>query len=435
MSNETPPAQERTTAELRRSRWPGWIWAIPIAAVLLMAWWGLRTFMTGGEDITISFDDVYGMKEGNTNVVYRGMNVGKVSSIALAKDGKSVDVTVQIQSEATRFLTSGTQFWLRGASPSLSDLSSLGAVLSGPTIVMAPGPGQKATHFAGLAHKPAVAGSQEQPQIYAVSLSGAVGGLKRGEPVTLRGFNVGEIRDVGFRYDAKAGDLATPVTLALYPALVHLDGAAASDKGAALAGAIDRLIREGLRARLEREPPLVGSPQVTLDIVPDASSVSPSAVNGVPQIPAAPDGGLNSLVDRVNKLPVEQIAQSVLDTSHRVDTLVSSPKLDDAIGELDAALKEIHQTAENAGPKITALVDRLRQTAGQLDAAAKAAESTAKATQQTANAADRVLGGAPSQNNMQNAMSEITEAARSMRELANYLDRHPEALIRGRSGE
>lgn len=421
MSNQTRSEPERTQAAVRRSWWPGWIWGIPIAALLLVGWWTFRTFMSEGENITISFDNAHGLKESNTKLVYRGMNVGKATGIALARDGNSVNVTVQVQDDATKFLRSGTRFWLRGTSPSLSDLSSLGSVLSGPTIVMEPGPGKKQSHFVGLPQAPVISASHGPAQIYEVALNGNVGKLKQGEPVKLRGFTVGEVKDVGFRYDASTEEVATPVTLALYPSLFHIEGAAEPNGNAALASAIDHLIQKGLHARLERDPPLVGDPQVTLDIAPDASSATARVVNGAPQIPSAPDSGINSIVERVNKVPIEQIGQNVLNATQQADALVSSPQLGDAIAQLDATLNQLRQTADSSGPQITRLLERLRKTAGQLDDAAKTA--------------DRVLGGTASQNGTQQAMREITEAARSVRDLANYLDRHPEALVRGRSEE
>ena len=423
MSSEAVPEPPRTEAAIRRSRWPGWIWAIPIAALLVVGWWVFRSLMSGGEDITITFDDAHGLKQGNnTSVLLRGVKVGKVSDVVLTKDGSTVEVKVHLDDTAAPFLRSGTLFWLRGASPNLSDLSTLASVQSGPTIVMEPGPGQPAKRFRGLAYQPVISGAHGPPEIYEVSLSGgSVGGLKRGEPVKLRGFTVGEVRDVGFRYDAKSGSLATPVTLALYPALFPTEAAAGGDPDAALSAAIDRLIGEGLRARLERDPPLVGTPQVALEIAPDSAGTVPATADGVKQIPAAPGGGVNSIVERINKLPVDQIAQNVLDTTRHVDKLVSSPQLGDAIAELDATLKQIDETTRRAGPKITTLVESLRKTAAQL--------------QQTARSANTVLGGTPGQNALPETMREVTDAARSLRELADFLDRHPEALLEGRSGE
>jgi len=403
----------RTRAEVRRGWWPGWIWAIPIAAVLIVGWWAFRTFMNGGETITISFDDVHGLKAGDTTVLYRGMKIGEAKSLALAKDGKSIEVTVHIVDSATQFLHSGTQFWLQGAHPSLSDLSTLSAVVSGPSIIMDPGPGKKTTHFAGLTQKPIIPGPHGPPQIYGVALNGDAGRLKPGDPVKLRGFTVGEVKDIAFRYDTATGAVETPVTLALYPSLFRLGGGA-------LNSAIDRLIRDGLRARLDRDPPLVGNPELTLEVAPGTPLTAPSAVNGVPQIPAAPGGGVTSIVERVNKLPLDQIAQNLLDITHHADQIAASPALKDSIRQLDAALAQIHETTQQAGPQISALVERLRKTAGQLDS--------------TAGAADKLLGGSPAQTGLQSALRELTDAARSVRDLANYLERHPEALIHGRSG-
>ena len=424
MNDQTPIKREggRTDAAVRRSRWPGWIWGIPIAAALLVGWWALRSLTRGGEDITISFDDVHGIKEGgDTSIVYRGLKVGKVNSVKLAKDGGSVEVTAHLDDSVEKYLAAGTQFWLKGAKPSFADLSSLGAVLSGPTIVMNPGPGKAEKHFKGLAREPVASAAQEQAQEYGVALNGSVGRLEPGQPVKLRGFTVGEVKTVGFRYDANTGAITTPVMIGLYPSLFRFDGATVSDNAAALATAIDRLIHEGLHAKLERDPPLIGDAEVTLEMQSNSPGEVPAAVNGVPQIPAEPGGGLDSIVARVQKVPIEQIAQNVLDTTGHIDQIVSSPKLGDAIAELDATLQQIHQTADTAGPKISKLADSLRQTASQLD--------------DTARTANKTLGGTPAQGGTREAMREVTEAARSVRDLANYLDRHPEALLHGRSGE
>ena len=93
-----------------------------------------------------------------------------------------------IDNEAAKFLTTGTRFWLRGANPSLSNLSSLGSLLSGPTIVMDPGPRQARAQLrrprAG-AHRPA-----GRPLLYEVILGSEAGSLAGGDPVTLRGFTV-----------------------------------------------------------------------------------------------------------------------------------------------------------------------------------------------------------------------------------------------------
>lgn len=421
MAERTQAQPDRTAAAIRRSWWPGWIWAIPLAALLVVGWVVLRAVFNGGEEITIRFDDAHGLKAKNANVIYRGLKVGQVTDVALTKDGNGVTVTAEIDKSATHFLRAGTEFWLRGTEPDLSNLSSLTAILSGPDIVMKPGQGKKTKDFAGLARKPLVATGAGKPETYIVALDGAVGALKPGQPVKLRGFTVGEVKSIAFRYDAKTGTIATPVTLSLYPALFRIVNAGAAPQSDALKAAIAELVGKGLRARLDRDPPLIGSFEIALDMSGNGAHASLAAMDGLPQIPAASNGGLQSLATRLGKLPVEQIAQNALDATHHLDALIAAPELKDAIVQLDASLKQVDATASKAGPQITSLVARLRQTAGQLD--------------NVAQAANKVLNSTSNQNGLPQAVREITAAARSVRDLSDYLDRHPEALVQGRSDE
>ncbi|HEY7889476.1 MAG TPA: MlaD family protein [Steroidobacteraceae bacterium] len=411
---------ERAEAGVRHSWWPGWIWAIPIAALLVVLWLGARALLAGGTDITIRFPDVHDMKKENTDVEMRGAQVGHVTGIKLTPDGTAVIVTASIDQEAANFLTTGTRFWLRGAHPSLSDPSSLGSLLSGPTLVMDPGPGSKSRYFIGLERDPIAPTAAGHPLLYEVALDSEAGALAGGDPVTLRGFTVGEVRDVGFNYDPGTGELSTPATLALYPSLFHAKGAQATPTRADVAAEIQRLIRKGMRARLARNPPLVGTYQVSLQIVPDAPAGPLTAPDGMPQIPTAPDGGIASIISRINRVPIERIAQNALQTTHNLEVLTSSPKLKDAIVQLDDALRQIHGITAKAEPQVGPLIKSLRRAAADLEGTAKSARS--------------LLSGTATQNGLGNTVQEITEAARAVRSLADYLDRHPEALVRGRGG-
>ncbi|HET7512690.1 MAG TPA: MlaD family protein, partial [Chthoniobacterales bacterium] len=352
----------------------------------------------------------------STNIVYRGMNVGKVKDESLTKDGAAVKVSATIQDSASHFLTDGTVFWLQGANPSLSDLSSLGSILSGPTIVMQPEPGKSRRQFQGLTHRPVVPANAGRPQLFTVSFDGDVGDLSRGDAVKLRGFPVGEVRNIGFQYDARTGKISTPVTIALYSSLFHIRGHGVET----VRGILDHLVAEGLRAQLDREPPLIGGYRVTLKMVPGAPQESIRVADGLPQIPTAPSGGLQSIVDKFRDVPIDQIAQNLLDITRHIDQIASSPQLKESVAQLAGTLRQVHKTVENVGPKIDQLVQSLRETAQQLDGAAAAAQKT--------------MGGATSQTGLEETMREVKEAARAIRSMADYLDRHPEALIKGRSG-
>src|SRR5579862_5743064 len=91
---------ERVQAGVRHGWWPGWIWAIPIAALIVVIWFGARALLAGGTDITIRFTDAHEMKAQNTDVVMRGAQVGHVTGIKLTSDGTAVIVTASIDEEA-----------------------------------------------------------------------------------------------------------------------------------------------------------------------------------------------------------------------------------------------------------------------------------------------------------------------------------------------
>ncbi|MBW4051916.1 MAG: MCE family protein [Proteobacteria bacterium] len=417
-----PGSPERVQAGVRHGWWPGWIWAIPIAALLLVIWLGARYLLAGGTDITIRFTDAHGMKRQNTDIVLRGTRVGHVTGIKLTGDGTAVILTASIDDEGAKFLRTGTRFWLKGADPSLSNLSSIGSLLSGPSIVMSPGPGRKSRRFIGLERKPIAPSASERPILYEISLGGDAGSLSGGAPVVLRGFTVGEVRDVGFTYDPTTGAISTPATLAIYPSLFHVKGMRAVPTAAQVCGEIERLIDQGMHARLTRSPPLIGRYEVSLRSQPGAPPAGPlRAADGLPQIPVASGGGIASIVNRIKKVPIQRITQNVLEITQHVAALTASPKLKDAIVQLDAALRQIHQTTAKAGPQIGPLIARLRRAAGDLES--------------TANSANRLMSGTATQTGLTNTAEQIRQAARAVRSLANYLDRHPAALIRGRGGD
>ncbi len=425
----------RTMAGVRTSRWPGWIWGVPIAAVAIVVWLLIRAISGRGVDVTVVFDEAAGMTANGTTVTYRGVDVGQVTDVAIAADGRHVNVRLSIDDQRKADLTTGTRFYVEGAHPSLSDLSSLKAVLSGPTIVMVPGTGVPTRRFVGTTEPPPDSVRPVVP--YLVHLDGAVGDLHVGAPVTMRGFTVGHVIGVELTYDASTGAIATPVTIGLDPGRFHLAGAAAaapSDSTAwvpVMNAAIATLVREGLRAELTRQPPLIGAAQVELAIqrAPRAASDRRGGARAAtllsggryPEIPAGSAGGIDAIATTLAAMPVDSIGANVLAITARMRALVSAPAVRSTIDHLNRTVAALDSTVHDVAPELPAMVRTLGQTAAEIDA--------------TVTSVRRVAGGslgAPDAN-VQQALHELTEAARSLRTLADFLDQHPEALIKGRS--
>jgi paraquat-inducible protein B len=419
--------RRRTVAIARRSWWPGWIWAVPIAAVGIVLWLLLRSFASRGIDVAVTYNNVAGMQPGATRVMYHGLEVGRVTSVALASDDWHVIVHLDIERQLAPKINTGTRFILEGLHPSFSDVSSLRALIAGPTIIMVPGPGRPARRFIGTEGGPRVTLAVSLP--YRVSFDGAVGQLKPHAPVMLRGFTVGEVTSIGLSVDPRTGRISTPVLLALDPTRFHLTAPAPPDGNwkPIMDAALSKLIGAGLRASLTRAVPLVGGEQVDLEIVPGAQSAQLGTSGRYTEIPAARAGGLERLPMEISSLPLTQIADNLRTITGQIRSLTSSPQLRDSLAHLDATLTTLDRISRQAGPQLGPTLREVRMTVASLRTAARQMDATAAA----ARLAMGTSPAAPS-GNLQHALDELAGAARAVRSLADYLDQHPEALLRGR---
>jgi len=91
-----------------------------------------------GEVVTVTFTRAAGAKPGVTKVLYQGVEAGQLTKIEPSADGRRLDFHLRLVPAAKSGLNSNARFWLIGANPNLSDLSSLKAVVSGVAIAMRP---------------------------------------------------------------------------------------------------------------------------------------------------------------------------------------------------------------------------------------------------------------------------------------------------------
>jgi paraquat-inducible protein B len=386
----------------------------------------LRSISSRGIDVTVIYNDAAGMQAGETKVMYHGVQVGNVVSVALASDDWHVVVHLDIDRQLAPKINTGTRFILEGVHPSFSDVSSLTALIAGPSIVMVPGPGKPALRFIGTEGGPRLTLKVSLP--YLVSFDGAVGQLKPHAPVMLRGFTVGEVTSIGLSIDPRTGRISTPVLLALDPTRFHLTGAAPTrgDWKPVMDATLSKLVAQGLRASLTRAVPLVGGEQVDLEIVPGAQQAALETSGQYAVIPAAEGVGLERLPAEISSLPLTQIANNLRTITEQVRSLTSSPQLRDSIARLDATLGALERMSRQAGPQVAPTLREVRTTVASLRAAAQQLDATA----QSARLAMGTSPAAPS-GNLQHALDELSGAARAVRSLADYLDEHPEALLRG----
>ena len=116
--------------QIRRQRWPSPVWLIPLAALFIGMWLLLQHWYSKGEKIAVSFTSAEGIQPGTTEVRYKAVTVGKVSSVTLDEELNPV-VTLVLNKEISNVLDCSAQFWvvrprIRGA-----EISGLGTIFSG----------------------------------------------------------------------------------------------------------------------------------------------------------------------------------------------------------------------------------------------------------------------------------------------------------------
>ena len=190
MSGHNQETNERQAVE-RSSWWPGWIWAIPIAALAIVAYLGVRQLAQSGPTVHVTFNTARGVKPSNTKVQYEGLEVGEVESVRLLKNLQHVEVSLQLEPDMAGHLGPGTRFWIAGQSPSLSDLSSLKTIVTGPYIGIDPHDGPIQPHYQGLSEAPAV--KETVPGTHFILHAGKLGMVSRDTPIYYRDLPVGTV--------------------------------------------------------------------------------------------------------------------------------------------------------------------------------------------------------------------------------------------------
>ncbi|MFC0407836.1 PqiB family protein [Roseomonas elaeocarpi] len=186
----------------RHHRRFGFVWLIPIVAVLVAGYLGWRTFSDRGPLVEVTFQSADGLTAGQTPVRYKAVQVGTVERVSLEGDLKRVRIAIRMTNAVSDRLTEGAKFWVVRPRLTAGNISGLETIVSGAYIEFDPGPaeGNDLGAFTGLENPPGVR-SDEPGRVFTLHAR-RIGSLNRGSPVFFRDVNVGEI----LSYDPPALD-------------------------------------------------------------------------------------------------------------------------------------------------------------------------------------------------------------------------------------
>lgn len=134
MMNDLPLAKARPA-----SNWSA-IWVLPLIALLIGGWLGWRAYNEAGIEIQVMFASGDGIQPGKTEVIFKGMPIGKVTALELDESGerRGVRATLEMDKRVEEHLRSNTRFWLVKPSVSLAGITGLETLVSGNYITTSP---------------------------------------------------------------------------------------------------------------------------------------------------------------------------------------------------------------------------------------------------------------------------------------------------------
>lgn len=295
---------------------------------------------------------------------------------------------------------------------------------------------------------------------YVLYFDRSVKGLSVGAPVLFQGVQIGSVAEISILTDPQQVSVQIPVIIDIEPSKFEMgyDGSKVKlhhDEHMPV------LIEKGLRAVLTMQSLITGSLMVEIDFYP-GTPVHFRDINKkyieIPTIPSTTE----RFADGLAKVDIEALQKHVKSTLSGIDRLVNNPDLAAAIKSLKAALAESEQVMTKVNTRIDPLADNLDGTLSdtrklvnnvdqQVDPLAENMNNTVKDFGKLARSADvRVRTVTASLNKtmvaakgvlsedapliveLESTLTEISAMARSFRQLANYLERHPEALIQGK---
>ncbi|RAU42259.1 MULTISPECIES: MlaD family protein [unclassified Pseudomonas] len=379
------------------------------------------TYGDKGKRFILHNDDLGSLDIGSP-VYFRRIQVGQVVAYELAKDGKGVDIEIFVNAPNDQFVLTDSRFWnasgvdvslgaagLKVSTQSLTSILSGGIAFREPKYSPDAKPAEANTEFKLFEDQAtALAPPDGEPKYIRMRFNQSLRGLVVNAPVDFLGVNIGRVVSVDLDYDPATGAFPGVVGAVIYPQRLG----AANDKLKEQAGGGDeeeqtsrilgRFVERGLRAQVRTGNLLTGQLYIAMDFDPKAPKVAYNAKARPLEIPTVPGSfdklqeQLQAFVDKLGKIPIDELATN-----------------------LNGSLVELQKTMKNVNgqvlPQVTGTLQQAQKTLG--------------------NANATFSDDSPARQQLGQAMEEVQRTARSVRVLADFLSRHPESLIRGRSGD
>ncbi len=284
---------------------------------------------------------------------------------------------------------------------------------------------------------------------------GDIKGLRVGASVDFQGVQIGTVSDIKAVVDPKEIRAHIPVVVE-----ISRDKLAWVGERPAKGAMFRQLIERGIRAQLQSESMVTGQLFIQLDFHPEAPTTEPriDPLTNLPEIPTVPttmqevQQTVRKALEKIGELPLEEIVKNLHDTLEGIDRLVNAPEVMEAVRHLNTTLTEVQQLVRNVNKQVEPVSASVTDALGSVGKVARNADghmaTLAGSLKETVGAARVALEGAqetlknvnevtspnsPVGYELVKTLRELSEAARALRVLADYLERNPNSVLFGRN--
>jgi paraquat-inducible protein B len=267
---------------------------------------------------------------------------------------------------------------------------------------------------------------------YVMYFAGSVKGLNIGSPVTFRGVRIGTVTNIQLVVVKHNKEIKIPVVIEIdNTRFTQRDPGAAAVPDSDAATDMKELIKAGLRAQLQLQSLLTGQLFIQIDFYPGTPDrlVGNEQYVEIPTIPTP----IDKISRKLEDFPFDKVLDDITTTMNGIGHLVNSRELQTTLVSIQQSLDEFRKLAGNLNQQVVPLATGVDTTLEEARNALAAARSAMVQARSTLESAGDLVSDQRLITELDNALVELTGAARAVRVLANSIDRQPESLIRGRT--
>ncbi|CAM2186522.1 paraquat-inducible protein B [Paraburkholderia sacchari] len=351
-------------------------------------------------------------------IFYRRDRVGQVIGYSIGEDGGSVNVDVFVKAPFDQYVTTNTRWWresgvkVKIASNGINiDTQSLASILAGGLAFEArpdspPQPQAPDNMAFALAANEADAMREPDglPLRVVMYFDQSLRGLAVGAPVDFQGIVIGEVTHIGVDYDRRKHAFIMPVSMNVYPQRLRRLSHGKFPETHSLEGiaAIKAMVARGLRGQLRIANVLTGRLYVALNVFPEAKPAKADFDHDAIELPTVPSKILalqsqaGEMAAKLDKIPLDEMGMN-----------------------LNTSLKGVDQTITHFSNEV------LPPLSDSLDSTQKSLAGAGALLQQDS----------PFHVELHQTLQGLTPTLQYFNAMADYLERHPESLLRGKSGQ